>query len=151
MVKLFQAVARLQNISYLCMSQVNLSSLEPELLVTVVIRVKELILFNCQITSKQAIAMFEGLSDSSKLVTLAIGTNNLSMVNKDTLATVINNYNLVYLTDTQLTVKQVTCLPSKASRQTKLDTLWLSRGLENLVDQQIVKEARQNIGNLHFM
>ena len=73
------------------------------------------------------------------------------MVNKDTLATVINNCNLVYLTDTQLTVKQVTCLLSKASRQTKLDTLWLSRGLENLVDQQIVKEARQNIGNLHFM
>ena len=55
------------------------------------------------------------------------------------------------MTETQLTGKQVTCLLSQASRQTKLETLWLSRGLENLVDQQIVKQARQNIGSIHFM
>ena len=149
--KLFQAVGRLQNISYLCMPRVNLSSLEPELLVTAAIKVEELIMFNCQITSRQAVAMFEGFSDSSKLATLAIGTNNLSLIDKDTLATVINSCNVVYMTETQLTGKQVTCLLSQASRQTKLETLWLSRGLENLVDQQIVKQGRQNIGRIHFM
>ena len=110
LVKLFQAVARLQNISYLCMPRVNLSSLEPELLVTAAIKVEELIMFNCQITSRQAVAMFEGFSDSSKLATLAIGTNNLSLIDKDTLATVINSCNVVYMTETQLTGKQVTCL-----------------------------------------
>ena len=73
------------------------------------------------------------------------------MVDKDTLATVINSCNIVYMTDTQLSGKQLTCLLSQASRQTNLETLWLSGSLANLVDQQIVKQARQNIGNLHFM
>ena len=148
--KVFQALEKLHNLSYLSIPNTNLSSLEPELLVTVVNKVEELVMFNCQITSKQTTAMCEGFCDSTKLKTLWIGRNNLSAVNKDTLAIGINNLKAVYMSSTGLTGPQVTCLLSQASKQTKLNTLWLSRGSAQQVDQQVVQQASHNIGNFNF-
>ena len=94
--------------------------------------------------------MFEGLSDTTKLKTLNVESSNLSMVNKDILATVINKLETVYMYNTHLAGEQVTCLLSQASSQTKLTKLWLSGYVARHVDHQIVKQARQNIGNLRF-
>ena len=108
-------------------------------------------MLNCQLTSKQVTAMFEGFSDTAKLRELSIGSNNLSRVNMDTLATVINRLKTVHMSMTQLTGQQVACLLSQASRQTKLRILSLSRrDVDNHVDQQIVQQARHNIGHLYF-
>ena len=146
--KLFQIVRRLRNLSNLYMPHISLSSLDPELLVTAVNKVEELYMYNCQMTSNQAIAMFEGLSDTTKLKTLNVHGNNLSTVNKDTLATVINKLETVYMYNTQLKGEQVTCLLSQASRQTKLNILQLGYGVARHVDQQIVQQATQNIGDV---
>ena len=132
------------------MSYINLSSLKPELLVTAINKLEELFMFNCQMTSKQATAMFEGFSDTAKLRELSIGSNNLSRVNKDNLATVINRLKTVHMSMTQLTGQQVTCLLRQASIQTKLNILFLRQDNTCHVDQSIVEQARHNIGKLHF-
>ena len=107
-------------------------------------------MFNCHITGKQATAMCEGFCDSTKLKTLWIGRNNLSAVNKDTLATGMNNLKAVYMNNTGLTGPQVTSLLSQASKQTKLNTIWMSRGAAQQVDEQVVEQARHNIANFNF-
>ena len=70
--KVFHTLEKLKTVSYLSIPNTNLSSLEPELLVTIVNKVEELVMFNCHITSKQATALCEGFCGSTKLKTLTM-------------------------------------------------------------------------------
>ena len=96
---LFKAIDRLENLSHLCISQANLSSLDPELLVTVVNKAEELQLNFCQMNTKQAIAMCEGFFDKIEMkIRSHTKTYRHRHIDMGTLVTEINELKTVCMT-----------------------------------------------------
>lgn len=89
------------------LSGVNLSSVEPETLANVVAKLEEVWMVNTTITNDQVLAIFSAMSLNCHLRTrLQLSGNNLSSVDPELFARVLEKLELVWISNTSITNDQ---------------------------------------------
>merc|ERR1719319_409681 len=127
----------------------SLSSVDPELLVQAVTQLEKVELVGTRLTPQQVEAIFAALDTSSQMKKLRIRSNNLSSVDPDVLARVVNKLETVDITITHLTEQQKIRILTRSLLTTNLKELymWGNGGVEEGLGAQ----AEQFIENLYLL
>jgi len=161
LIKLFEFLGRLIKLDYLDMGGISLEAVNPSLLVKPLVETYFVDLSFCELTGEQLNHFFEAIDDSCEIRSLEMKGVDMSAMDKDILAVGANHLEFVNLYQTQLDVEQVTALLREAGRVTQLRALCLdSNTIEGdpilhrvegeAVDEDIVNEAKKNIGKLNL-
>ena len=126
----------------------DLSDLDGDLLAEAVAELEEADLSSTRLTPKQVEAIFAALDTSNKLKRLDITMNDLSPVDPEVMARVINKMELVSMLFTRLTKQQITRILEHSLVSTSLKRLEL-HGLDE-VDSELYYKAEQVIPNLYI-
>ena len=127
--KIFQLVAIDSKLKRLHMTDIDLSSVDPEILSRSVSKIEEVDLCNTNLTSLQIKRIFRFNNTESKLRSLTIRGNDLSQVNPKTLGNAIAMMKNVDVSNTNLVNKQYEeifkCLDTKCNlKRLNLDDCW---------------------------
>jgi len=162
--ELLDSIMMLPKVFILNMPGIDLTSLNPDALAEIVTNKMEHVdMSHCMLTDIQLDKLFGEIDEIFELQ-LQISGVNLSNVDKDTLAVGVNKLVKVEMYQTQLSGEQVTSILTQAGRQTKLVqismdsntiegdpflnssvSLFGASSITQLVDQEVVQLARQNI------
>jgi len=164
--ELFESVQRLPKVLVFNMPGIDLTAVDLEVLTEFVTNnnIEIFDMTNCKLTDHQLNEIFGEIDDRWELC-LKISGVNLCNVDKDTLAVGVNRLSSAEMYQTQLTMQQVTSILTQAGRHTKLvqilmdsntivgDQLYsgisfFESSTTQLVDPEIVKQAKQNIYDL---
>jgi len=151
---LFVAINETTKLQTLTLDGVDLSGVDKDILAAGVNQLQRVqLLYRCKLTAEQLNNMFGTIDETTKLQTLTLNEVNLAGVDKDILAAGVNQLQRVELHWPRLDTRQVTALLTQAARKTHLGYLYLGnphcyRGMT--VDEEIVRLARLNIGNLKW-
>ena len=104
----------------------NLSSVDPQLLASVVSKTESIYLKNTNLTTKQVILLCQVVKENSQIKCLHLHNNNLSSVQPELLKIAVSKIQEVDLWNTRLTTHQVTVLLQLLKETSPLKSLNLS-------------------------
>merc|ERR1712129_629216 len=117
----------------------NLSPVDADILAQAVTQLQEVGLGWTDLTPQQVEAIFAAFETSSKTKILRIGVNNLSSVDPDVLARVVNKLETVDMQGTDLTEQQMTRILTKSLLTTNLKELYMEGNGQ--VDEELCRQA----------
>ena len=129
-------------------SNQDLSDLDGNLLAEAVAELEEADLSSTRLTPKQVEAIFAALDTTNKLKRLDITMNDLSPVDPEVMARVINKLEMVSMLFARLTEQQITRILEQSLVSTSLKRLEL-HGVDE-VDSELYNKAEQVIPNLYI-
>ena len=117
------------------------------ILVQAVTQLEEVGLAHTRLTPQQVEAIFAALDTSTKMKILRIERTDLSSVDPDVLARVVNKLETADIAKTQLTEQQVTRILTQSLIATNLKQLIMDG---NGVEWELRKQAETSIGHLNM-
>ena len=161
LIRLIEFLGRLMKLDYLDMGGISIEAVNPSLLVKPLVETYFVDLSFCELTEEQLNQFFEAIDDACEIRSLEMKGVDMSAMDKDILAVGANHLEFVNLYQTQLDVEQVTAMLREAGKATQLRALCLdSNTIEGdpilhrvegeAVDEDIVNEAKKNIGKLNL-
>jgi len=148
--ELFKAFDKLPKLKYIDgLFNVNLSSVEPELLARVFTRLELVDLGNNSLTSKQVQALFEAMAQNTQLKGLHFSFDNLSAIKPEVMTSVVTKLEQVFMCFDNLNAEQLASILDHVTQEdTKLWKLWLLRNDSDDLDLEIVSKAREKLGKV---
>merc|ERR550519_2482187 len=130
-------------------TEIDMSTANPKLLARVLSKLEQVTLIANNLANQQVQQLFTKMNQNcSKISLLDLSDNDLSPVDPDDLANVVNNIEEVHLDDTDLSTDQITALLTRAQANTKLDKLSILGNRIYQVDLTIITRAKEIIGEL---
>jgi len=146
----FQALAQNCLLNKLALRASDISSVEAGLLARVVSRLEVVDLSGTDITTEQIQELFQALAQNCRLKKLYMGDNNLSSVEPELLAKVVNRVEVVWLQWCHLTTKQLTSILRHLQEDSKLKELVLHGNKPTATGYWqigIARKAREKLGH----
>ena len=100
--------------------KINISSIQSNVLAKGVSQIKELNMVGCNLTSEQAIAVFEAILQGCALKILNVSNNILSSLDPELIARSVNKLTKITIDSNKLTYNQITRILSLCAEETKL-------------------------------
>ena len=128
-------------LKHLDFEKINLFSLDPQLLAKAVTKLQSVTMALNQLSRGHVEAIFASMNQVTQLTKLWIQRNNLSSVDSEVFAKVINKMEDVNLVKTSLSSEQVTQILRQSLKQTKLRRLIMNK-VDN-IDEEIIVLAKE--------
>jgi len=128
------------------LSHTDLSSVDANILANAFTQLEKLSLWKNDVSHQQAQAVFAALDSSSHMKILWIIEDNLSSVDPDVLARVVNKLVTVNISSTKLSRQQMTRILTQSLLTTNLKKLFMWEN--GKIDEQLLKQAEQVIPKL---
>ena len=141
----FRAIQEHEGIKELNISQNEISKVNPTTLAKAVNSMEKVNLFNAKLTNKQIEALFEEMSQETKLKVLSIGCVNISGVNPEVVSAGLNKVNTARLCNTAITTKQLEALLQAMADRTELKEIDLGHNNLSEVNAELLKNGVNNI------
>merc|ERR550519_1328518 len=130
-------------------TEIDMSTANPKLLARVLSKLEQVTLIANNLANQQVQQLFTKINQNcSKLSHLDLSDNDLSAVDPDDLANVVNNIEEVHLEDTDLSTDQITAVLTRAQANTKLEKLAILGNRISEVELAIITRAKEIIGEL---
>merc|ERR550519_1913733 len=130
-------------------TEIDMSTANPKLLARVLSKLEQVTLIANNLANQQVQQLFTKMNQNcSKLSILDLSDNDLSAVDPDDLANVVNSIEEVHLDDTDLSTDQITALLTRAQANTKLEKLSILGNRISQVDLAIITRPKKIIGEL---
>ena len=107
---LWQEMKESSQLNSLNITGINLSSVEPEMLASIVNKMEKVNLWYSKLTTQQVTVLCQVMKENSQLKSLHLGWNNLSSVEPELLASGLSKCENLNVWNTKLTTEQVTAL-----------------------------------------
>ena len=141
----FSAILEHEGIRELNISQNEISKVNPETLAKAVNSMEQVNLFNAKLTSMQCEALFQQMSQDTKLKILSIGCVNISGINPEVLAIGLNKVRIARLCNTDITTKQLEALFRAMKTKSELKEVDLGHNNLATVNSEVLAEGIKNI------
>ena len=125
--------------------KINLSSIQSNILAKGVTQIKELIMVGCNLTSEQAIAVFEAILQGCAIKILDVSNNNLSSLDPELLAKAINRLTKIILDNNELTFIQITRILSLCAEKTNLKKMTIRKTDMADIESELLGRAVNNL------
>jgi Leucine-rich repeat (LRR) protein len=144
----FTTISRDSNLKRLTLDCNDVSSVDPAVMAQAVNRLEDATLRFTGLTCQQVEAVLRGVQGDSRLKTLVIAVNDLSLVDAGLMARSINMIEHVDIYSTDLTRQQVEAILTQSLVGTSLKLLKIDDRTTMQMDTELMVRARQAIGIL---
>ena len=142
---LFKKMTEKTFLQKLTIMKINLSSIQSNILAKGVTQIKELIMVDCNLTSEQLVAVFEGIQLGCSMQILDVSNNRLSSLDPELLAKAINRLTKIIIDNNKLNFNQITRILSLCTEKTKLKKMIIRKTNMADIEPELLGRAVNNL------
>ena len=142
---LFKKMTEKTFLQKLTIMKINLSSIQSNILAKGVTQIKELIMVDCNLTSEQLVAVFEGIQLGCSMQILDVSNNRLSSLDPELLAKAINRLTKIIIDNNKLTSNQITRILSLCTEKTELKKIIIRKTDMADIESELLGRAVNNL------